>query len=341
MENLCSEGEFNQVMSLFIKIVIGMKEKTINFRTPLEEMVIRQNENDLAYIDNRKVALDKYEYDFWGDVDKERLRGQNISDIVLYSNSQQFPDFVYKVRKNGEKLMGGTLLELKDSESGGISSFNSTIPTKYKTFEEIDKINGRNLVSRIAKIKDRDISMHPDYSKFDRRCFYLVRTNKKKPDRIKVSIIDGSFFETIPKKEVLSKMFQNILREHIDNKEFDLSNEMQKKVEEVFSHLTNQTLIAWSQPIEGASIKPRLRVMAEVNKEGNPHNSKNYPEIVEGSVNLILQSNDQIQNLKKFLSTKIPEIHICTIEHKNDGEYIVFQFNTINNPNRKLKQRKL
>jgi hypothetical protein len=65
--------------------------------------------------------------------------------------------------------------------------------------------------------------------------------------------------------------------------------------------------------------------MAEVHPEGNPH-SNHYPEITNGSFNLILQSSPEIKELEKELSRQIPEIEIFSILHKRNGEHRVFQF---------------
>jgi len=68
-----------------------------------------------------------------------------------------------------------------------------------------------------------------------------------------------------------------------------------------------------------------LRIMAEVHSEGNPHSSF-YPEISEGSFNLILQATPSIKKLEKELRSKIPEIKVFSIHHKRNGEHAVFEF---------------
>lgn len=70
------------------------------------------------------------------------------------------------MKKNGEKYIDGSLIELKDSKGGSIASFNSTVPTKYKSLEEIDIINGNHLVSRIAAVKDGALAVDEQYRKF-------------------------------------------------------------------------------------------------------------------------------------------------------------------------------
>jgi len=309
---------------LFVRVVDNLKKGTINLHSPLEEFVIRKCGNDLAYIDNRKDAKQIYGFDFWRNLSVDWLKSQGIEKRILYSESQQFPDFLFKVKKPGEKYIDGSLIELKDSKSGSIASFNSTIPTKYKSLEEIDVINGSNLVSRIANVMDGNVAVAEHYFKFERRCFYLVRTYKESK-KVKVSIVDGAFFETIPKQHLFYQMFLNVLRAHLKKEKIEISPDILKKVEKTLSHITDQTIIASSQIVEGASVRPRLRIMAEVHPEGNPH-STFYPEITENSFNLILQSSPQVKELEKELSTRIPNIAIFSILHKRNGEHRVFQF---------------
>ncbi len=77
--------------------------------------------------------------------------------------------------------------------------------------------------------------------------------------------------------------------------------------------------------IEKASVKPRLRIMAEVHIEGNPH-SHFYPEISERSLNLIIKSDLYEKEIEDRISQKLPAIKKFTIQHKRNGEHIVFQF---------------
>jgi hypothetical protein len=309
---------------LFVEILNNLKKGSINLNSPLEEFVIQTCGNDLAYVDNRREAKQKYGFDFWLGLSEDQLKVQGIEKRVLYSESQQFPDFLFKVKKSGEKCVCGSLVELKDSKGGSIASFNSTVPTKYKSLEEIDVINGNNLVSRIAAVKDGELARNKEYFRFERRCFYLIRTHKGS-EKVKISIVDGSFFETVPKEHLFYQMFLKVLQEHLKKKEMEISKEDFEKVKETLSHITDQTIIASSQNIEKASVRPRLRIMAEVHPEGNPH-SRFYPEITEYSLNLILQPSPETTKLKKELSTKIPEIEVFSIHHKRNGEHIVFQF---------------
>jgi len=315
---------FTDATTLFVEVVNNLKKDSINLHSPLEEFVIKTCGKKLAYIDNRKDARQVHGFDFWSNLSEDWLKSKGIQKALLDSKSDHFPDFLFKVNKQGKKIIGGSLVELKDSKAGSISSFNSTIPTKNKSLEEIDVVNGDHLVSRIATIMDGKLAADERYFKFERKCLYLIRTYRN-TEKVKVSIVDGSFFETIPKEHLFYQMLMNVLRSHLEKKKIEISAQMLKNAEEALSHINDQTIIAQSQTIEKASIKPRLRIMAEVHPEGNPH-SQHYPEITEGSFNLIIQSSPEVKELEKELSALIPEIEAFSIFHKRNGEHRVFQF---------------
>lgn len=314
----------NDAVELFVKTATNLEKGLINLNFPLEEIVIKQCGKDLAYIDNRRDAKEKYGFDLWKGYNLESLRKHGIEKRLLYSESQQFPDFLFKVKKKARMFEGGSLMELKDSKGGSISSFNSTIPTKSKTLEEIDVINGNNLVSKIAGFIDGEFALDENYFKFERKCFYLARTQRGN-ERVKVSIIDGAFFETVPKEHLFYQMLLNVYRRHLEKKNIKIPKETLEQVKEALACINDQTIIASSQIIEKASIRPRLRIMAEVHPEGNPH-STYYPEIIEGSFNLILQSIAETKQLKEEIPRRVSGIKVFSIFHKRNGEHIVFQY---------------
>jgi hypothetical protein len=316
--------EFTDVTDFFINTIDTLKRKVISLHSPLEEIVLKGSGGNLAYVDNHRDAKQKYGYDFWAGLHPDWLKSQGVEERLLYSESGQFPDFLFKLRKDDTELACGSLLELKDSKGGNIASFNSTLPTKYKSLQEIDGINGSNLVSRIASIKDEKLAKEEGFHTHQRKCFYLVRTHADSK-RMKISVVDGAFFETVPKEHLIYQVFLNVLHTHLEKKDVELAPEALKQIEEALSYVTDQTIIASSQVIEKASVRPRLRIMAEVHSEGNPHSSF-YPEISEGSFNLILQATPLIGKLEKELCSKIPEIKVFSIQHKRNGEHIVFEF---------------
>jgi len=310
--------------TLFVEVINNLKKGRINLHSPLEEFVIKTCGKKLAYIDNRKDAKQVHGFDFWSNLREDWLKSKGIQKALLYSKSDHFPDFLFKVNKQGKKIISGSLVELKDSKAGNISSFNSTIPTKNKSLEEIDVVNGDHLVSRIATIMDGKLATDESYFKFERKCLYLIRTYRDTA-KVKVSLVDGSFFETIPKEHLFYQMLMNTLRAHLEKKRIEIAPETLKKAAEAFSYIDDQTIIAQSQTIEKASIKPRLRIMAEVHPEGNPH-SPHYPKITEGTFNLILHLTPEVKELEKELSVQFPEIEAFSIFHKRNGEHRVFQF---------------
>ncbi|MEA1912633.1 MAG: hypothetical protein U9N06_02200 [candidate division WOR-3 bacterium] len=177
----------------------------------------------------------------------------------------------------------------------------------------------------VASIIDGELSSERLYHTFERRCFYLVRTHAGKGDKVKISVVDGSFFETVPKEHLIYQMFLNILRNHLEKKEIKIPPDILNQIEKTLSYITDQTIIASSQIIEKASVRPRLRIMAEVHSEGNPHSSF-YPEISERSLNFILGAKSYKKEVAEEISQKIPEIEALNIRHKRNGEHIVFQF---------------
>ncbi len=315
--------EFIDVADFYISLINNLKKGTVTLESSLDRIVLGVYFEQLAYVDNRKEAKNKG-YDFWKGIDIASLSGKAIGKNQLYSESQKFPDFVFRAREYDGKLVCGSLLETKDTGGGSISSFNSTIPTGTKNMNEVDVINNGEIVSKIASIKDGELAENTEYYTYQRKCFYLIRTHRGS-DKTKTSLIDGSFFETVPKNYLISQMFINILEKHRSNKKLDISAEKFDEVKKLLAQVTDQTIIAGSQSIDKASVKPRLRIMAEVNPEGNPH-SQHYPEIKSNAVNFILPDKMSTKELQSHLTDNVPELSQFTLQHKRNGKYIVFEY---------------
>jgi hypothetical protein len=101
------------------------------------------------------------------------------SDLLSCSNKGQFPDMAIKISPRNPLFTGGELIELKDSKTYNISSFNSTIPLGEKAISEVIK-NENSLIKRKMEEAGDDI-----YSLPIRDVYYLVRGRKK--DKIKIS----------------------------------------------------------------------------------------------------------------------------------------------------------
>ncbi len=69
----------------------------------------------------------------------------NIADfpydttMLSCQNAGQFPDLAIKINTDNTLFTGGELIELKDSKSYTVSSFNSTIPSGLKDIDTVIK----------------------------------------------------------------------------------------------------------------------------------------------------------------------------------------------------------
>lgn len=92
--------------------------------------------------------------------------------LLSCRNDGVFPDLAIRLNKNKKLFTGGELIELKDSDSYTVSSFNSTIPSRSKKIEEI--ITGENsIIKQQMERVGNDIFSLPV-----RDVFYLVRGKK-------------------------------------------------------------------------------------------------------------------------------------------------------------------
>jgi len=316
--------EIQDIIDFYTTLIEFVSRGTLSQDSPLDMIVLRVAWDQLAYVDNRREAR-RYGFDFWRDISDLKTGHNIINKGQMYSESQEFPDFVFKTRLEGGRFICGSLLETKDTVGGTISSFNSTIPTGTKSLQEIDAINNSAIVSRLVKLKDRQPVAPPEYFNYLRHCFYLIRTHKNSVKR-KTSLVHGSFFETVSKDYLISQMFLNILEEHRRKGKVQTTDDKIFETRQILKNINDQTIIASSQSIENASIKPRLRLMAEVNPEGNPHNPQHYPEIQDGSINLLLPQHLMSQELAQYTKNKNTKLNFLTLQHKRNGKYAVIQF---------------
>lgn len=253
-------------------------------------------------------------------------------------NSGVFPDFLLGLDAHAT-FANGALIELKDSKTESIASFNSTIPTRFKSLNDVKRISKRTLVLNAAQLYDFPLSVEPSYLAAPRSCFYLIRTQSKKQDKVKLSLVEGSFFETRPKEDVLEEVWEQVLVAA------GISSDNRSQIVELLASL-EQAEIARSREIKGASIKPRLRLMAEVHKEAKIHS---YPEIHPRTVNLVIKRESgydetwlQKEFAKEGYETQVwredeqtfillgdgrnkTRLRYTVITHKRNGEHIVLQ----------------
>jgi hypothetical protein len=187
------------------------------------------------------------------------------------SDSGAFPDFVLACEPHSP-LGNGALLELKDSAGDQIASFNSTLPSARKHISRLTKM----VQTAVQNYESKRGCACPD----ERDCFYLVRTKNKYPDTCRLSVVQGTFFETIPNQELLKSLWKDLLEQS------GVPIEQHKEILDYLAKLERNE-VAKSRRIKRAAIKPRLRIMSEVVADANPHK---YQEIRERTVNLILKA---------------------------------------------------
>lgn len=199
------------------------------------------------------------------------------NDLLSCRNDGQFPDMAIRVNKKKEIFTGGELIELKDSDSYVVSSFNSTIPTRKKDISKVITSDSSIIKQQMEKAGN-DI-----YSLPFRDVFYLARGRKK--GHTKVCLVNGSFFETISVDNLINKSFSQVLDERLKESGAEISGSVKDILSSIFSEQENFSKV---RNVEKASVKLRFRIMTEVKAEGNILNSKKYPEIGDDTLNFVL-----------------------------------------------------
>jgi hypothetical protein len=241
--------------------------------------------------------------------------------LLSCKNDGVFPDMAIRINKEKSVFTGGELIELKDSDSYTVSSFNSTIPSRIKEITKI--ITGDNSIikQQMEKAGD-DIHSLPI-----REVFYLVRGRKK--ENTKVCLVYGSFFETIRIRDLISKSFSQVLEERLKESGDEISDEFKSLLLSIFSEQENFSKV---RTVEKASVKLRFRIMTEVKAEGNILNTTNYPEITDNTLNFILpcHNDDEESTIRKrvdivFSKKELLQFNIFKIKHHFNGYFLVIQ----------------
>lgn len=241
-------------------------------------------------------------------------------DLLSCKNDAIFPDMAIRINEPQDIFTGGELIELKDSKSYTIASFNSTIPTGRKP---IQKIAGEHpsIREQMEKAGD-DINTLPI-----RDVFYLVRGRQR--GNAKVCLIHGNFFETVSVNELIKQSFSQVIEERRKASGVEIS---QETLDEFLSILAEQESFSKTREVKKASVKLRFRIMTEVQAEGNILNSKQYPQIEDNTLNFAIPCHDE--NTEKDIRHKmivalgekqLKAFDVFKIKHHRNGEFLVFQ----------------
>lgn len=269
-------------------------------------------------------------YTLWQDLSNKKNYFKSNSSLIdfpfnrnMFSYSRRgkgFPTFSIKLNGDKSELTGGELVKLKTRNRYSISPFKSSIPT--------GKIKVKTIVGdpRKSKIRQQMKNAGDDvFSLEERDVYYLVRGQKK--GKQKICLVHGSFFETISTKELISQSFGQVLDEKLAGT--NISDELKEQLRAIFSEQEDFSRV---RNVNKASVKLRFRILTEVKPEGNILDSKQYPEILDDSINFLVpyySEEEKADVLKKMEivmgKVAMSKFHIFSLKHPLNGWFIVFQ----------------
>ncbi len=242
-------------------------------------------------------------------------------ELLSCSNVGKFPDLAIRINSAGDPP-GGELIELKDSRSYTVASFNSTIPTGKKSIDFLTK-GKTNVIRQQMEAAGDDI-----YSLPVRDVYYLLRG--KKNNNTKICLVHGSFFETVKVEHLIQQAFNQVLEERLADSNDPLNDDLRKLILNIFSR---QDSFSKVRHVENASVKLRFRIMTEVKKEGNILSSQSYPAIKDNTINLIIPHHTftEFTSISVHLQRALSQSELLTgqkfvIRHPFNGEFFVLSF---------------
>ena len=277
-------------------------------------------------------------YHFFADLCKKKgeFISQNPLDTFPFSeemlscvNTGKFPDLAVKLNRDDPAFTGGELIELKDSKSYSVASFNSTIPTGEKDIRKLIGGTENTIRTQMQEAGDDSLSL------LIRQVFYLIRG--RKGSNVKVCLAHGKFFETIPVSTLISESFGQALEERLDELGTSLSVSMKQKLLNLFSE---QETFSRTRSVENASVQLRFRIMTGVKAGGNILNQNQYPQINDNTLNFAVPCHNETE--KKLYIDKMTvafeqmngsnlfsQINNFALQHHYNGPFLIFQTNLL------------
>lgn len=250
-------------------------------------------------------------------------------ELFSYEGKGRFPDFAIRVNP-GSKPPGGELIELKDSRSYAVPSFNSTIPTGQKSIAELTRGQSSVIRDQMEESGD-DIHSLPK-----REVYYLLRgkivdkSGDKAKDKVKICLVHGSFFETVKVEKLIREAFGQVLDERLDAEDLSIAPDLHELMLRVFSR---QDSFSRVRHVEDATVKLRFRVMTEAKKEGNIFNARIYTKIQDNTLNFVIPNHpaEVIEQRKYYLrqalsSSELDQGKHLTIKHPFNGDFFVLSY---------------
>ena len=251
------------------------------------------------------------------------------SGMLSCVNEGLFPDMAIKLNQNDPIFGGGELIELKDSKSYSIASFNSTIPTGEKDVHKLIEGTENTIRTQMQAVGDDILSLPI------RQVFYLIRGRNSA--NVKVCLTHGKFFETIPVSTLISESFGQALEERLNELGTSLSSSVKQELLNLFSE---QETFSRTRSVENAAVRLRFRVMTEVKAGGNILNQNQYPEIDENTLNFAAPCHNEVEQKLHIdrmktafeqmnISNLFAQISYFTLQHHFNGPFLVFQTNLL------------
>ena len=242
-------------------------------------------------------------------------------------NKGKFPDLAVKLNNSNEQFTGGELIELKDSKTYSVASFNSTIPTGEKDIEKLTEGKTNTIRTQMQEAGNNILSLPI------RQVFYLIRGRKQL--NAKVCLTHGKFFETVPVSTLISESFAQALEERLDELGESLSVSMREKL---LYLLSEQQTFSRTRNLDDASVRLRFRIMTEVKAGANILNPNQYPQIGDNTLNFAVPCHndaDQNQQGSKMKAAfeemgyahLFSQIEAFNLQHHFNGNFLIFQAN--------------
>ncbi len=222
--------------------------------------------------------------------------------MLSCENKGRFPDLAIRLNQADRLFSGGEFIELKDSKTYSVASFNSTIPTGEKDIRRLIKGTENTIRTQMQKAGNDILSLPI------RQVFYLIRGRKK--SNVKICLTHGKFFETVPVSTLISESFAQALEERLNELGESLSTSIRQKLLDIFSE---QQTFSRTRNVEDASVRLRFRIMTEVKAGGNILNPNQYPQIGDNTLNFAVPCHRNI-NIEKHRQNNQMKIAFDSME---------------------------
>ncbi|RKU22002.1 hypothetical protein C6499_20425 [Candidatus Poribacteria bacterium] len=242
-------------------------------------------------------------------------------------NKGKFPDLAIKLNDGDDQFVGGELIELKDSKTYSVASFNSTIPTGEKDIKKLTEGQENTIRTQMEEAGNAILSLPI------RQVFYLIRG--KKQSNVKVCLTHGKFFETVPVSTLISESFGQALEERLNELGESLSPSLKHKLLDLFSE---QQTFSRTRSVDDASVRLRFRIMTEVKAGANILNPNQYPQIGDNTLNFAVPCHNdteqnQQQNKMRYAFEEMryahlfSQVEVFSLQHHFNGKFLIFQTN--------------